>query len=100
MSLVLAWVATFLLVFAAGLLLRRLGEHRQVWVVGRTVGPNPARWIIEGIYGTSRAAREACTSADHFVGPVTLNQPMQGTEWPGAFYPRRPQVQEVARARS
>lgn len=48
-------------------------------------------WEFVGIYDEFRRALEACTSAYHFIVPVTLNQtaPESSEFFPDCFYPLR-----------
>jgi hypothetical protein len=63
--------------------------NSEIWVRGQILASDEESWQPLGIYGTQEDAAQACTSADEFIGPVTLNQPWPGASWPQAYYPRR-----------
>ncbi len=68
-------------------------EPQRLYVVGEVKSNLSGKWAYElvGVYDERRKAEAACTSTQHFVGPVSLNQgaPSETTDWPGAYYPLR-----------
>ena len=62
----------------------------EVWVVGKVTDDCPS-WEFEGVFSSRVKAIQACTTANHFVGPADLDAviPAESVEWPGAFYPLR-----------
>jgi hypothetical protein len=73
--------------------------YKGLWVVGLAHGPEEEDadkesgvWSIIGVFNTKRAAVDACTTDNHFVGPMMLNErlPDEPEPWQGAFYPLRP----------
>ncbi len=71
----------------------RWRQAQRLYVVGETKSSLDSRWAWElvGVYDDRRKAEAACTSTQHFVGPVSLNvsAPSETTDWPGAYYPTR-----------
>lgn len=71
----------------------RWREAQRLYVVGEVKRSLSGEWAWEliGVYDDRRKAEAACTSTQHFVGPVSLNEraPSETTDWPGAYYPMR-----------
>jgi len=61
----------------------------QFWLAGITTGNNPYTWLLIGIYDSEERAVKACTTGNHFVGPMNLNEtlPDEEEDWNGAYYP-------------
>ena len=65
----------------------------KLWIVGKYCEPTadlPARWEFQGVFDSEGAADFHCVTANHFIGPAVLNEPVpeESTRWPGAYYPR------------
>jgi len=63
--------------------------NKELWIVGRIVGPGPNGWEFVGVFDEEQAAIEACPTPSHFLGPATLNErlPDETQPWPGSYYP-------------
>lgn len=66
-------------------------EKTVVFVVGRMIAEESAGfvWDFFGVFDTEKAAVAACTTPQHFVGPVELNfrTPDERENWPGSWFP-------------
>jgi len=60
--------------------------NSTVWVTGHSVG---AGWSILGVFTSEEKAIAACTKQTHFIGPMTLDEVVDGEDidWIGAYYP-------------
>ncbi len=63
----------------------------KLWVVGEVKNPDMGCdiWEFCGVFDTEKKAIAACTSGDHFIGPVDLNFliPNPTEDWPNSYYP-------------
>jgi hypothetical protein len=63
----------------------------RVFVVGVNFPKESQRvWEFVGVFTTKEKAVAACTSPNHFVGPVLLNKraPEETVSWPDSWYPK------------
>lgn len=64
-------------------------KKKRVWVVGSL--DDEYGWALCGIFTEEKEAVKRCTSPNHFVGPVFLDELLGGTEenveWPGVYFP-------------
>lgn len=62
-----------------------------MWVVGDQLQSftDHSRWEILGLFSTKEQAIAACTSPNHFIGPMRLNEraPDETVNWEGVEYP-------------
>ena len=65
--------------------------NRMVYIVGEVNDVVLKAWDVVGVFTSEARAVEACTSEDHFVGPMRLNMiwPEPSVEWYGLWYPLR-----------
>lgn len=67
-------------------------ESQIIWIAGWYVSGEPGEqvWCIKGVYSTEAKAVAACTTANHFVGPMRLDalgNDNNESHWPGSYYP-------------
>jgi hypothetical protein len=60
----------------------------KIWVVGK-VKIKKWKWELCGVFDTEQAALDICTTKDHFIGPLTLNEKLheETKPWKGSYYP-------------
>ena len=74
---------------------------QQLWAVGENLNhdddESTTKWQILGVFDDEQLAVAACTTGEHFVGPMTLNEclPDEPKPWAGGYYPRLEKKPEV-----
>ena len=73
-------------------------ETSNTWIVG-LVRDDPKdgenTWMVIGVYDAEDRAIEVCTTDDHFVGPLVMNETnnditeldVKCSPWPGLWFP-------------
>jgi hypothetical protein len=61
---------------------------QTVYICGK-VRDEAEHWEFFGVFTNEEDALALCTTPQHFVGPVILNQPLDDEPqvWPGAVFP-------------
>jgi hypothetical protein len=61
---------------------------RRVFIAGKINAAAPG-WEFVGAFTSRAQAIRACTTKDHFVGPVAPNrtEPPEPQPWPGLIFP-------------
>ena len=62
----------------------------KLWVVGEVI-KNTRKgqiWECVGVFDSAKLAESSCLTRRHFVGPLDLNDIIQGSvEWEGCYFP-------------
>ncbi|WP_439444455.1 hypothetical protein ABWU93_11410 [Xanthomonas translucens pv. translucens] len=73
------------------LLSSRASASRDLWIVGqfRAQTPQGSVWDFQGTFSTRERAVAVCASANYFIAPCRLDQPLPDElqTWPGVEYP-------------
>ena len=60
----------------------------NLWIVGR-IDNSAHEWECCGVFDSVGLAVTHCSTEQHFVGPLNLNEYIESRQaWPGAWYPR------------
>lgn len=68
----------------------------NLWLVGKIEKRVP--WTIVGLFTTREKALAFCTTPHHFLGPITVDAPMDPQSWSGVTFPMAETVDAVTTA--
>ena len=62
----------------------------KIWCVGRVdTKEHKHAWELCGVFDNKDSAVALCTTDEHFVGPMELNEHIETRqEWPGGWWPK------------
>jgi hypothetical protein len=60
----------------------------ELWIAGKLI-KSGKNWEILGVFSTEQLAVDACSTDDHFVGPIKLDEKLSedNIDWAGHYYP-------------